>query len=281
MAEEKSIILRDKMNQLDELSESSHTNHSHIPAPFRGVVSAFDEFGQKLWEEENQVVLGGSLFTLQKIFGIEPKLKIDTLNDIMGINSDDPITDPKETFVCLFGVGCGGAGDTPKSVLDVKYQEREIFDMIPLRVPEVDLKDDEKTKYFFKKELPEGRTAYYLKTFETMPEMNVLWKDGVDDEDGTIVQEGVHNSTRTEPIEAFVEMHLRITEKDIREYFELNGNIDEARINSIGLFTGTLVKLPDNTYDFKDVRLFSKFNLPNEHFSLKKSMNLYYRIYTS
>ena len=35
-------------------------------------------------------------------------------------------------------------------------------------------------------------------------------------------------------------MVLKISKKDIREYFELHGDIEQTRVNSIGLFTGCL-----------------------------------------
>lgn len=277
-----SMTLKDKIQQVDMIVPDGVQRIKH-PSPYtRTLVRGVDEFGQTLWEEENQVVLGGSLFTLQKVWDIQAPLNIETLNSIMGVaTTGEPVKDLKNTFVCLFGVGYGGAGDTAKSVKDVKYYEREIFDMVPLRVPEGNLTEQEQLQYFFKKQLDNGRNAYYLKRFETNPQGFVRWKDGIEDEDGTIVEEGVHNTQRKEPIESYVEMHLKITKKDIREFFEMNGDIEEARFNSIGLFTGVLCDLGDGNYDFKEVRLFSKLNIPNEYLTLRKDMDIYYRVYAS
>ena len=277
-----SRTFKDNINTQDGLSPEGVKRIKH-PSPYcRTKVWGVDEFGQKLFEEENQVVLGGSLFTLQKVWGVNSPLNIETLNSIMNVaTSGDSVPDLKNTFVCLFGVGYGGAGDTAKSVKDVKYYEREIFDMVPLRVPEGELTEQEKLQYFFKTTLSTGRNAYYLKRFEQTPEISVLWKDGIDDEDGTAVEEGVHTTQRTEAIETFVEMHLKITKKDIREFFDMNGDIDEARFNSIGLFTGVLCDLGNGEYDFKEVRLFSKLNIPNEYLTLRKDIDIYYRVYTS
>lgn len=277
-----SMTLKDKIDSRDMIVPEGVKRIKHTSPYCRTKIWGVDEFGQTLFEEENQVVLGGSLFTLQKVWGVNSPLNIETLNSIMGIaTSGDAVPDLKNTFVCLFGVGYGGAGDTAKSVKDVKYYEREIFDMVPLRVPEGELTEQEKLQYFFKTTLPTGRNAYYLKRFEQTPEISVLWKDGAEGEDGTSVEEGVHATQRTEPIETFVEMHLKITKKDIREFFDMNGDIDEARFNSIGLFTGVLCDLGNGEYDFKEVRLFSKLNIPNEYLTLRKDMDIYYRVYAS
>lgn len=277
------LRLRDDVTQKDTLADGLVQRVKH-PSPYaRTSITAIDEFGQVLFEkEENQVVLGGSLFTLEKVWGVQSPLKVDTLNEIMGIATQGtPVTSQKDTFVCLFGVGYGGCGDTVKSVKDVKYYEREIFDMVPLRVVDGNLTIEEQKQYFFFKQLENSKTAYYLKKFEKTPSISVLWKDGVEGEDGTIVEEGVHETQRTEPIETFVEMHLKITKKDVKEYFEMIGKIEEARINSIGLFTGVLSDLGNGKFDFKQVKLFSKLNIPNEALTLRKDMDIYYRVYTS
>ena len=128
----------------------------------------------------------------------------------------------------------------------------------------------------------DNKTHYYLKTFEQQPVIKALWKDSDDqDEDGSEVEGGVHESTRTEPIETFVEMILKITKKDVRDYFELYGDIEQCRINSIGLFTGAKRNLSDGTTDYQQVKLFSKLNIPNEMLTLKKDLTIVYRIYTN
>lgn len=246
--------------------------------------NGINELGEVLFETENQTVLGGALFTLEKIFGVQSPLTVDYLNTFMNIaNTGTPITEvyPKGNVVCLFGVGTGGCGDSITSVLDVKFQEREIINMIPFRITDVPLLSEEQQQYWFKKIRTDGKTEYYLKKFELTPQIKVLWKDAEGDEDGTEVENGVHNSTRTESIESFVELILKVSKKDIREYFELNGNIEQTRINSIGLFTGILGTLEDGTQDYKQVKLFSKLNINNEMLTLAKDLTIIYRIYAS
>ena len=49
------------------------------------------------------------------------------------------------------------------------------------------------------------------------------------------------------------------------------------------LFTGQYVPSTSVTDygDFRDVRLFSKLNIPTEYLSLNKDLNIIYRVYTS
>ena len=239
--------------------------------------------GDKLFETENQIVLGGALFILEKCFNVEAPITVDYLNNIMGINTGEPIEEkyPKETCVCLFGVGTGGCGDASRSVVDVKYYEREIFDMIPFRITDEEFTGADVNKYWFKRYEENGNISYFLKSFENKPEIKVLWKDGEEGEDGSEVDSNVHNTQRTEPIETFVEMILKINKKDCREFFEINGDIEAARVNSIGLFTGILSTNEYGEPDYKQVKLFSKLNIPNEMLVLSKDITIVYRIYTS
>jgi hypothetical protein len=241
-------------------------------------------FEEKRFDEENQIVIGGALYVLEKVFGIQSPLTVDFLNNIMGIaNTGTPITEiyPKDNIVGLFGVGIGGSGDTITSVHDVKFVEREIFDMIPFRLTDQPLDVGDIDKYWFRKLETGGKTSYYLKNFETSAVIKALWKDGVGGEDGTEVEPNVHNSSRVDPIETFVEMILKITKKDCREYFVDAGNIEQSRINSIGLFTGVKGPLADSSIDYKQVKLFSKLNINNEMLTTAKDLTIVYRIYTS
>jgi hypothetical protein len=243
------------------------------------------QLGETLFDTENSIVLGGALFVLEKVFGVQSPLLVDYLNNIMSIaTTGTPITEiyPKDNVVCLFGVGIGGSGDTITSVKDVKIYEREIMSMIPFRVTDQALTAADLDKYWFKKrDNTTAKTSYYLKKFETNPQIKVLWKDAEGDADGSAVEAGVHNTTRTEPIETFVELNLKVGKNDCREWFELNGNIEQTRVNSIGLFTGIKSQLDDGTFDYKQVKLFSKLNINNEMLTLAKDLTVIYRIYTS
>jgi len=91
----------------------------------------------------------------------------------------------------------------------------------------------------------------------------------------------VHNTSRRDLIEAFVEMRLKLTKKDVREWFDVNGNIQLSRINTIALFTGKRVEIAPGKFDYVNVKMFSKLNLDNEPLTNTKEINFTYRIYTN
>ena len=284
------INLNDNLNSTDKLSntparkvEPMRVESTQGKVLKTKIIGLDTLTGDKLFEEENQIVLGGALFILEKVFNVEAPINVEYLNDIMGICVNNPIDElyPKDTHVCLFGVGTGGCGDASRSVVDVKYYEREIFDMIPFRITDDAMEGSEADKYWFKRYEVDGKISYFLKSFEHEPEIKVLWKDGDEGEDGSEVASGVHGTSRTEPIETFVEMVLKINKKDCREFFEINGDIEAARINSIGLFTGILSTNERGVPEYKQVKLFSKLNIPNEMLVLSKDITIVYRIYTS
>jgi len=247
------------------------------------------QFGEVCFDQSNTVVLGGGLYILEKLFNVESSLPVAYINDIMDIaTTGDPVTEiyPKDNCICLFGVGIGGAGESLSDVYDVKYYEREIMDMVPFRQTAEELSSTDKDKYWFKKQVDvDGvtKTAYYLKKFEATPEIHVLWRDGIDGEDGSEVGTDVHNtpSSNTTPIDTFIEITLKISKNDIREYFEDLGSTEVARVNSIGLFTGVPALVDGTNYDYKQVKLFSKLNINNEVLVAAKDMTISYRIYTS
>lgn len=281
------IKINDAVRQKDDIAVSATkqpTFSTEKHKGFRTQITCKDDFGQTIFETENRLVLGGALFTLGKLFGVESPVKVDYLNDILGIANSGPAineTYPKNNVVCLFGVGTGGAGDSILSVHDVNVTEREILNPVPFRFTD-ELTAEEDQKYWFShKDEDSGKTAYYLKKFEVEPQIKVLWDDSETDEDGTPVQTGVHTSTRTDEIETFVELTLRIDKKDLREWFEHNGEIEKARFNSIGLFTGILADNGEGNIDYKQVTMFSKFNIHNEMLALSKGMTITYRIYTT
>ena len=283
------IKLNDNLNSTDKLSDAPSKVEPLRVESTQGkvlktkIIGLDTLTGDKLFEEENQIVLGGALFILEKVFNVEAPINVEYLNDIMGICVNNPIEEiyPRDNQVCLFGVGTGGCGDASRSVVDVKYYEREIFDMIPFRITDDEMVGSDAGKYWFKRYEVDGKISYFLKSFEHEPEIRVLWKDGEEGEDGSEVATGVHTTTRTEPIETFVEMILKINKKDCREFFEINGDIEAARVNSIGLFTGVLSTNERGVPEYKQVKLFSKLNIPNEMLVLSKDITILYRIYTS
>ena len=299
--ESKIILPKDSLAIKDLVS-----NKLRNKSPFRTEISAYDEFGDVLFTlEHNMVVLGGAITVLEKMWNIRSSLVIDTINNINQISPAVQSTTellPQNDYVCMWGIGIGGSGDAFGSVRDVKYYEREIGqngqsdEFIPFRCVTTSLEGEDVQMYTLSKTVGTGFTAYYAKLFDSEPFIRSLWRDGQDGKDGTEVTDGVHNTQRSEEIETFVEMHMKINENDAREWFEMNGNIEQARVNTIGLFTGRLVDNGAGGYNAQNVKLFTKFNFDNEALgtsggsgsgagsggiSSGKTISFIYRIYAS
>ena len=145
------MILKDNIDNNDKIKPMRiESKQGNLKTKIIGLDSLTKEV---LFETENQIVLGGALFILEKIFNVPSPITVDYLNNIMGIAAENPIEEkyPKNTAVCLFGVGIGGCGDSSLSVVDVNFYEREIFDMVPFRVTDDELNDEDKEKYWFKR----------------------------------------------------------------------------------------------------------------------------------
>ena len=78
---------------------------------------------------------------------------------------------------------------------------------------------------------------------------------------------------------------MKISTKDVKDYFTYIEQSDKTRINTIALFNGKYVYNNDTDLngvgDYQDVRLFSKLNIPVEYLSMNKDLNIIYRVYGS
>ena len=289
--------LSDRLSAVENVKKqySNGIKRGHKPV-FRTCITrlAYNEFGECIAEDEfhNETVLGGALTVLEKLWGITAPLKIASINNLLGINDTVSLADSSATnedTVCLWGVGIGGSGDAFAAVRQVHFYERELGqnghtdEMIPFRVVSEPFSstDPNYSQYYMLHQRNDGYFEYYLKKFEIDPIIKILWKDGAEGEDGSEVGDDVHNTSRTDDIEAFVEMHCKVDVKDIREYFEHLGMTQMTRINSLGLFTGRYTKLDDGRYDYTNVKLFSKLNFNNEALLNAKTILYKYRVYVS
>lgn len=259
---------------------------------FRTSIDAIDQFGNVLFtRKQNNVVLGGSIYVLEKLLNVRSSLQAATLNDIMTINNTNPAFTasdviPQNHYMCLWGAGIGGSGDSIGSVKTVNFYEREIgsrgnsTEMVPFRVVDNILTGTDATQYFFRKQMANNQYGYYLKAFQSTPTIKVLWNDGVDGEDGTEVTADVYNTDRTDAIEVFAEILLQLTQKDIREYFTMLGMIEKSRVNTIALCCGIKQEIASGVYDYANVTMDTKLNFGNEMLE-NKDITFRYRIFTN
>lgn len=308
----KCINLSDSIRTDDLLSNrKSGLYRTKITAgydPYIDSRNGVTKFGTPVFETENMIVLGGSLFTLEKVFNvdyfdgvnnsIEDGLNVDKLFDF---GSDHTLSDTsshpqKSNSVCLFGVSTDGAGESITDVKDVKYYERIMYEgasgssygLVPFKLLSSSerLTDEEQKKYWYRKDVSSAgtnKTAFYLKSFESTPEIFILYRDNGDD-DGSPVTSTPWAEAPGTPIETFIQLTLKITKDDVRQYFIDKSEIEKTRINSIALFSAIPASVTKNgvTYDdYRNVRMFSRLNINNEMLTTNKDLTISYRIYTS
>jgi hypothetical protein len=276
--------------------------------------------------QQNTVPISGVQGIFEMLFGINGPITIETLYSSHGIGLPDessvpsflvPENDDIEAgatlrssifqtgHLCqLVGIGITGTAENNITVHKVGYRETDIemtvktadgnMDgiMLPFRYTESDLDPNERQLYFGKKlDAETGKTGYYLKRFESWPEIKHVWRSS-DESAGTKVSEvAATNSTiwdqsRDDALKSVVEIHFTISEYDLKEYFQYKLDQSEsARFNTIALYTGRyseLNKSGDEQFgDYCNVRLFSKLNIPTESVSLEKDLEFIYRIYGS
>lgn len=275
-----------------------------------------DKYGRPIFDyvSENTVVIGGAVLALKKLFyggdmtNVNIGYEAPVLNDKYNVNSGESFSDA-DTKIALFGCGVGGSGMEWGSVIDPDFKMYSLGDpaaddtsmsidgshtWIPFRVStSSSISPDENgnipTNYFFRKSINLGTGAntgyaWYLKEFSNTVPIKSLWQDTMDPTtDGSeIVQElNAADMQRTDLIECFGECMLTITEDDLREFFIAAGNLERARFNQIGLFTGVKKQIEDNYFDYVGVRLFSVVNFNNVSVQ-EPSTNVYlYRIYSA
>lgn len=241
-----------------------------------------DDFGNPILKKvnDNTVVIGGAVHALELITGITGCWKPATLNSIYNLNTDIP-TDDLNSRVVLFGIGVGGASLDFGNVNAPDAKHRDVPSPLPLRYTNM-LEGNDASKYFFKVPDDDGVTfKWMLKEFEAEPTIKTMWKDSLEEGvDGTEVVSEVHDSSRTEALQSFAEYQLRVDVKDINEYFTNIGELNMARYNCIGLYTGQKVELTDGSYDYVNVRLFAYVTFNNKDVSTKTLSVYRYRIFS-
>lgn len=277
---DKKIVLYDGLNQRDVvniLSDSSLKTSIDIRDP---------ETGKILFKGlHNKVIIGGSGLVARKLFDITNDEVTPTYNDKLGIitpegeitSNIDPRTSATQDNpkVLLFCLGLDGCGTENSQVYPVNYTKWIAPDMmIPFRYPLTtnDLSDSLRESYF-------GRVrsgdhyAYYFKRFDGDP---VLVQQYVD---GTPIDGNVYESKKTDSAETYVEIVLKVTKEDIRDYFVATTGIDSAKINSVSLCYAWPVEIDGYLY-FNDIRPLTKLNIPNEPMiDITKGIDIIYHVY--
>lgn len=275
---EKVINLNDMSQVRDDASISKMVSDAMAGGPKSTKVTFYDHAtGEKLGEFHNKVVISGSVFNARKAWGTVPPVRFPSYNDEMALENShtagtEPMNVPK---VCLFCVGDGGCGATPKDVLTVPYtgritpapaypKDKEEFksDMImPFRFvnEDEDLNPDLRKYYFGRKVFRDlGKIGYYFKVFDTTPQMHLRYADG------TQITDNVYEYTSEYAAECYVETRLRINRLDFRDYFEEILGWDKARISDISLCYAWYDDTIDDYKWYQDIFPYTKLNFPYE-----------------
>lgn len=243
---------------------------------------------------KNKVIVPGSGFIAHKLFNINGDEVTPSYNEVFGsynINMYTPTsdtvpsnpTDAKATKdnqkVLLFCCGIDGCSSENSQVYPVDYTKWiSPENLIPFRVTSGnDLSAALRKVYFGRSTVnisAKQYTAYYFKRFEKDPILVQQYTDS------TPITSTVYDDTKSVKAESYVEIALRITKEDMRDYFNLTTGLSDAKINSISLCYGYPVEDTDGNIYYKDIRPMTKFNMPNEPLiDTTKGIEIVYHIY--
>ena len=278
-----------------------------------------DANGEVIWEGHNRTVIAGSALVAMKLFNLDrncldatptydiemkldngatgatypTKVIKDSNGNIIGSVSDEP-----QRRIIGFCVGQGGAGLDISDVFDEEYCSWITPDnLVPFRYPlqNADNVDEEMYKGRKALTLADGtnRNAYYFKAFSNTPNLVQNYISTIGTFSDSISANGVYNKAASaDKAQSYVELHLKITKDDCREFFISHKGIESAKINQISLISAWTKTVEVTKMDivgnmrtgeyeyFQDIRPFSIVNIPNEILSnLEKSLSIIYTLY--
>lgn len=197
--------------------------------------------------------------------------------------------------ILLFCCGTDGTVEATGEVKTVDYVGR-IENIVPFKIvphnsdgiiDDTDFSSDDKLKYVGK--VDSGATySYYFKTFENI--------DGNNSESGinrymryvnysdTISEESINSRKEVNGVpvdaETFVELNLRITKEDFRDYFmEQFGSLSKCRINCISLCSAWR-EVVDGEIIYHDITPVTQLNIPDESLvDQSKGIDITYQVY--
>lgn len=279
-----------------------------------------DVTGELIFEGHNKTVIAGSALTAMKLFNLDRNCldATPTYDTVMGLDNGangttypttvikdsngnvvGSIPDETQRTIIGFCVGQGGAGLDISDVFDVEYCSWITPDnLIPFRYPLQNADNVDETMYKGRKALTladgSNRNAYYFKAFSNTPNLvqNYVSTIGTFSDAVSASTVYVNNGASADKAQSYVELHLKITKDDCREFFITHKGIENAKINQISLVSAwtksvevtkmdSLGNLKTGVYEyFQDIRPFSLLNIPNEIISNhEKSLSCIYTLY--
>lgn len=228
-----------------------------------------------LFKAKNKVILPGAGFTARCHFDLAREEITPSYNEALVLENSVVETPSSKEKVFLFCVGTDGCGREGSDIRTVDYSKWIAPEsLVPFRYPLIadDLTGGERELYFGRKVI-DDRVAYYFKAFESVPELIQKYTDG------TIVDTDVYESEKTDEIETYVEIKLRVEPADCRDWFKQTTGINDARINTFSLCTAW-AKVFDGQIYYQDIRPLTKYNISNEYLiDLTKGLDVCYHVY--
>ena len=282
-----------------------------------------DATGERIWEPlHNKTVIAGAAFTMMKLFNFSRSVLENTPtydNSELGLGLDEgadgttyptiaikdgdgivigSMQDETQRVILGFCVGMGGSGLDASDVFDVPYASWITPDnLVPFRYPLIASDTVDENIYKGKKQivLTNGNTvnAYYFKEFSNTPEMVQNYVSTIGTFTDRVSANNVYSPyASADKAQTYVELHLKITSEDCREFFLAHSGLESAKINQISLVYGWKKTVPVSKADaqgnirtvnyeyFQDVRPFSVINIPSEILSDRsKSLSIIYTLY--
>ena len=261
------------------------------------------ETGEVMDDLSNKVTVSGSQFNAMAVFGITtPAVDFETYNEAMQLDNSVILTPGQERdnypTVCLFSIADSGCGSTHNSIKVSTYTDRLkpapsspssvndfTSDMImPFRfVPFSDDLSANLRKFYYGKKTfgslniggTTGWIGYYFKKFDSEPMLHLRFADGTQ-----ITADNVYSVGTTQEAECYVEMRLRITRLDFRDYFEKVLGWDKARISSLSLNFAWYRDESDQYRYYQDITPYTILNFDYKDLQdLTVAMDVLYEIY--
>lgn len=316
------------MNEFRYFKDSNRSNDGYkivndVAIPNKYLNSKIDIFnaetGERIFEPlHNRTTIAGAALTAMKLFNLDRNvldntptydtmLTLDngangsTYPSINITDNDGKIIgqhiDETQRIICGFCVGTGGAGLDISDVYDVNYCDYISPDnLVPFRYPLQSADTVDESMYKGKKALTlnngQQRNAYYFKAFSNSPNLVQCLTSTVGTFTDNISASTVYSNNIGNGAQSYVELHLKITKEDCRDFFIAHTGLENSKINQISLVsawskTVSVTKLDSKgnnvTKDyeyFQDIRPFSLLNIPNEILSdLDKSISIIYTLY--
>ena len=311
MSRQETIYLKDKV-------DIKHDYNDKIG--YESKIEFFNEAtGERIFEPlHNKTVIAGSALVAMKMFDFD-KVVLDntpTYDTILGLDNGATgvtypttvvkdsngnvvghVRDESQRKVIGFCLGQGGAGLDISDVYTVNYCDWIEPDyLVPFRYPLQTADSVDETLYKGKKaiQLTNGdRNAYYFKGFSNTPKLTQSYLSSIGTFNDAVTPDNVYgNKMNANNAKSYVELHLRVTPNDCREFFIAHKGIENAKINQLSLvsaWTKTVEvakmdvsgNMRTSNYEyFQDIRPFSLINIPSEILSdLDKSISIIYTLY--